>query len=428
MPSFISPLEEWLDRQIDRRLVRTLFLALVAIVRLRHSRSGLLLSELGAHILSPAQAPAGTKRLSNLLRSPKWSHTLLEKFLWQRAEQCLTRLEQQGRTALAIWDESVLEKPESIADSSIRRGCARSAPARRHASSASSRATTILPVGRRCSCPACSGSPSWWPGCRGLPAWPPCAGGPAGAIWPVAGRNRQRRCSPSALKAGRSGWSTSSTGDMPGHPGSGSWAYIKPGSSCAGPPAIAWPTGRASVPPGRSPGANAPKAIARSGTLAAVNIARPASWRSRYEPVSHPQADGELWLVVSRPGKGRTPWYLLTNEPIATNDDAWRVVLAYARRWQVELCYRACKTDLAMESPRLWFWANRLKLLLMVTLVYAFLLSLLAPELKSLVQDLLRGWCHRTGERYRQAAIPLSRLRAALSALWLSYPPKLTSA
>ena len=87
----------------------------------------------GAHILSPAQAPAGTKRLSNLLRSPKWSHTLLEKFLWHRADQYLTRLEQQGGTALAIWDESVLEKPESIADSSIRRGCARFAPARRPA-------------------------------------------------------------------------------------------------------------------------------------------------------------------------------------------------------------------------------------------------------------------------------------------------------
>ena len=77
-----------------------LFLALVAIVRLRHSRSGLLLSELGAHIFSPAQAPAGTKRLSNLLRSAKWSHTLVEE---------------RGKLALAIWDESVLEKPESTA-------------------------------------------------------------------------------------------------------------------------------------------------------------------------------------------------------------------------------------------------------------------------------------------------------------------------
>ena len=137
----------------------------------------------------------------------------------------------------------------------------------------------------------------------------------------------------------------------------------------------------------------------------------------------HSQVDEELWLVVSRPGKGRKPWYLLTNEPIATPDDAWRVVLAYARRWQVEMCYRACKTDLAMESPRLWSWENRLKLLLMVSLVYAFLLSLLAPQTQLLVESLLRNWCHRTGKRYRDAAIPLSRIRAALSALWLAYPP-----
>ena len=81
LQSFIGPLERWLDQQIDRRLVRTFFLALVTMVRLRHSRSGLLLSELGAHVLSPGQAPAGTKRLSNLLRSPKWRHTLLEQFL-----------------------------------------------------------------------------------------------------------------------------------------------------------------------------------------------------------------------------------------------------------------------------------------------------------------------------------------------------------
>ena len=52
LQSFIGPLEGWLDQQIDRRLVRTFFLALAAIVRLRHSRSGLLLSELGAHMFN----------------------------------------------------------------------------------------------------------------------------------------------------------------------------------------------------------------------------------------------------------------------------------------------------------------------------------------------------------------------------------------
>ena len=90
------------------------------------------------------------------------------------------------------------------------------------------------------------------------------------------------------------------------------------------------------------------------------------------------------------------------------------------------MCYRACKTDLAMESPRLWSWENRLKLLLMVSLVYAFLLSLHNGESVPLVQSLLRGWCHRTGKRYREAAIPLSRIRVALSSLWLAYPPSFT--
>ena len=95
---FIGPLEEWLDDQLDRRLVRTFFLALAAMVRLRHSRSGLLLSELGAHILTPDKDPAGTKRLSNLLRSPKWSHTLLDRFLWYRADLALADLQGAGES------------------------------------------------------------------------------------------------------------------------------------------------------------------------------------------------------------------------------------------------------------------------------------------------------------------------------------------
>ena len=42
---FIEPLEGWLDERLDRRLVLTFFLALVAKVRLRHNRARLLLSE-----------------------------------------------------------------------------------------------------------------------------------------------------------------------------------------------------------------------------------------------------------------------------------------------------------------------------------------------------------------------------------------------
>ena len=42
-----------------------------------------------------------------------------------------------------------------------------------------------------------------------------------------------------------------------------------------------------------------------------------------------------------------------------------------------------------MESPRLWFWETRLKLLLMASLVHAFLLSLLDSSLGPLVRELL---------------------------------------
>jgi hypothetical protein len=76
-----------------------------------------------------------------------------------------------------------------------------------------------------------------------------------------------------------------------------------------------------------------------------------------------------------------------------------------------------------MESPRLWRWERREKLLLMVTLVYAFLLSLLEAALEMLRVWLLRYWCHRTGKRSREVAAPLYRLRSALSRLWQTYLP-----
>ena len=214
LQSFIGPLGEWLDQQVDRRLVRTFFLALVAIVRLRNSRSGLLLSKLGAHILSPAQAPAGTKRLSNLLRSSKWSHTLFDKFLRHRAEQSLSHLEQRDELALAIWDKSVLEKPESIALEGL-------CPVR---SSKAARLKRIKPGYYN----PPGGPPVFVPCLQwltvmvaGMQGPPPCAGGPAGASWPATAGSRPHPCSLNAPSGGKDGWSTSSTGDSPSFPGSG---------------------------------------------------------------------------------------------------------------------------------------------------------------------------------------------------------------
>jgi hypothetical protein len=131
----------------------------------------------------------------------------------------------------------------------------------------------------------------------------------------------------------------------------------------------------------------------------------------------------EVLYGWSSPGEEANRGNGTTNEPIESEEAAWQVVLASARRWQVETCFRYGKSELHMESPRLHKWEPRRKLLLLVTLVYAFLLSLLAHEYDLLRQGLLDRWSHRTGRRARKTRAPLYRLRWALSRLWHRYPP-----
>ena len=135
-----------------------------------------------------------------------------------------------------------------------------------------------------------------------------------------------------------------------------------------------------------------------------------------WEPVRHNSYGESLYLVKIRVKK--QVMYVITNEAIKTESDAWDIVFTYRRRWQIELSFRYGKCELAMESPRLWGFENRLKLLGIVTIVYAFLLHLLDPLYKETVQSVLRLKCHRTGKRCRDVIAPLYRLRWAISRLW----------
>jgi hypothetical protein len=67
--------------------------------------------------------------------------------------------------------------------------------------------------------------------------------------------------------------------------------------------------------------------------------------------VQHPeQPNVTLSLVVCR-SAGRLPWYLLTNEAVTNEDEAWRVVFAYVRRWNIEQTWRYEKSELADHQP-----------------------------------------------------------------------------
>jgi hypothetical protein len=70
-------------------------------------------SVLGEYLADPQHGPTGTKQLSRLLHSAKWSSGWIERDLGQQAEQRRTELEAAGEEPLCVWDGSVLEKPES---------------------------------------------------------------------------------------------------------------------------------------------------------------------------------------------------------------------------------------------------------------------------------------------------------------------------
>lgn len=59
------------------------------------------------------KAPAGTKRLGNLVRSLKWSVLNIDHYLLEEANKEVEKLKGQGKKILCLWDGSVLEKPES---------------------------------------------------------------------------------------------------------------------------------------------------------------------------------------------------------------------------------------------------------------------------------------------------------------------------
>ncbi len=419
LEGFVSPLLVTLDKRLDKRLVRTFLRTLLAMLTFRHSQYGLLLSELGGYILSPDKAPAGTKRLSNLLRSASWSSWIIGRFLWQGASEFIASQIGQGQTALVLWDESVIEKPESIAVEGL---CA----------VRSSKAARLKRIKPGYFNPP-GGRPIFVPGMEwmtlvvvGMSGHPVLA---AMKWWTRRGKFATRKRPTATQLLHRCAYFWKRQVIHVWDRGYASSPWLKQAFRFDVRFVLRWQTKYHLVDANGKRCAWKITRGKRSMDHRLIWDARRQCWRKTgiiYVPVTHADyPDQPLFLVVSRPGKGKKPWYLLTNEPIHSLDDAWRMVFIYARRWQIEMTYRYAKTELALESPRLWSWQNRIKLMMMVALVYAFLLSLLHSNFEALKNWLLRHWCHRTGKRLREVSLPLYRLRSALSRLWMSHPPTL---
>lgn len=461
---FLRPLLVQLDRQLDLRLVRTMANTVIAVVRHRNRPVALLLSELGAYLADPEHAPAGTKRLANLLRSRQWRAEVVEDYLLAcgaarvREEAGSVK---EGR-ALCILDGSVLEKPES--------------------SQAEGLSPVISSKARRLSRPRPKLGKGYFAGKPGGPVVVPGFQWVAAMVtgWSAQGQHR-----PVTLGAWH-WYSKPPSSDQPPYIPVDSpvvrqrhqeaaayvldrvvdawgaerllhvWDRGLSGASWLGWAmdqgwhfVVRWkkanklrPADAPSVgDPGPSDYRREQESVAAwrlTAGLRALGHELVANPRKPKEPITVSFAarevylmhrDDPLWLVVVRVGKGTKrrrgasePWRLLTTEPVRTRDECWRIVQAYVARWQIEQMLRYGKSELGIESIRVRRWEPRNKLLALVGLAYAFLVHLLGDGLDPILDPLLH-WAHRTGRQAHGTYRSLYRLRSALAALWQKHTP-----
>jgi hypothetical protein len=417
LQAFVGPWLGELDARLDRRLVHTFAEALGAIVRQRHTEVSLVLTELGELLTDGAHAPAGVKRLWRLLRCPKWQAEQVDTWLGEQAEAAVAQAEARDGVAFAVLDDSEVEKPAARALEGLTK--VRSARARR-----------LQRAG---------GAPP-----PKVPTLVPGFGWVAVVVTGRSGaytRARMHWFSPRLAEGAERPREAEQTTLLPFlllwgerviwlvDRGFGTAAFL--GQTFARARFVArWRPDYPLRDPTSGEVARASALSRRVRSRWTTQVGDPwtkQTWTVGLAslPVTLPEDDRPLWLVVARrKGKSQTLW-LLTTEDAATAQGALRALHGYARRWQVEWAFRFAKSGLGIQSVRVQSWTYREKLWRLAALVHAFLLSLLVT-LDDAARERLLRWCHRTGTRAREAIAPLYRLRHALGTLWEKHRPILT--
>jgi hypothetical protein len=87
-------------------------------------------------------------------------------------------------------------------------------------------------------------------------------------------------------------------------------------------------------------------------SFAAVRVKPPPERNGNHGNQPLPMWIVRVWEIAPPAGEERLEWFLLTNEPIATFEDAYRVVGWYECRWIIEEYHKGMKTGCQIESPQ----------------------------------------------------------------------------
>ncbi|GER89568.1 hypothetical protein KDW_37300 [Dictyobacter vulcani] len=366
-------------------------------------------------MLSGRQATAGEKRIHRLLTSEKWSEELIRIFQWNQAQERYEELKREGEEILVVWDGSEIEKPESQKAEDL---CAvRSSKAARRKKS---RKGIFNQPG---------GKPIIVQGYE----WTACVvvgekGKPSLAMmdfWsrrgPDAQTTKEEEEKMLAKVAREWGRNVLHVFDR-GYAG-GPWLEMMWRRHVDF--VIRWKKGHHFFDENgeeNSLGQLGKKKRSRDHRMIwdAVkheNRKTGITWMQ----VRHASYSETLWVVIVR--RGGEPWYLVTNRCIETEEQAWKIYKAYCRRWQVETVFRYEKSELAIETIRIWKKEKRNKFFHIISLVHSLLLHLLDDDYRDIITWIFREYCHRTGKKQKEAKVPIYRLRWALSRFFQEIRP-----
>jgi len=423
-PELIKKVESYLSRllikfqhQMDKRYSYTFFDLIMGILSFRDRINGLLLSELGGYVNGPKHAPAGTKRISNFLRKANWESSDIGEELYQQCKDRMMEPKESGRWWLMTWDDSVLEKPESWFSEGL-------CPVR------SSKAGRLTRIKRGYYRPPLKGQIC-------VPGYQWSAGvltalGQTPQIfqmewWTTRGRHKEHPKNAfyrMLHQAARLQKETQAT----------LWHVLDRGYANATTLdwmlelkqqfIIRWKSNQLLY---NQQGVlkNTYKHSLGQKVMRYEKVWDKERKQHRnigiiYRKVAHPDFPNQpLYLIIIRAKrKGQPPMYLLTNVRIDSIGMAKSILFAYIKRWDIEQTFRFGKTAMAMEAPRLWRFENRIKLLMIVTLAFSFLLQFFR-KYKQDARKIINTWCPRTGKWQDRVALPLYRLRLAICQLIL---------
>lgn len=412
--AFLQPYTNALYQQMDVRLVRTFHDAFVGILVNRNNSKGLILSELGGYIAGLLNAVSGTKRLGNLFRSERWCSTDIEKVRLSSAQNQVAAWSGEGRRVLGFIDDSTLEKPESWFSEGL---CA-------VYSSKAQRLTRIKkgyyhpPVSRLC-VPGFEWTALMIGGLRlvpmvGLMTW-----------WTKRGwhADSQDNVFYKMLKQIKAAFGSTLTLVL--DRGFANLPTLERLFKCDQFFIIRWKNSNLLVDLTKNSKntwriCHGKKAF-HSKVIFDTQRKKAVKIEIIYAPVWHPEhPDKPMTLVVVRHKtiKNQQPMYLLTNQEVDTVGMAWEIFYSYMQRWDIEQAFRFNKSELGIQTIRVWKWETRLKIMALISIIYQFLLQFWR-NWQSTVKLIIRKWCPRTDKRLEKVRMPLYRLRMAIQALLL---------